>query len=132
MADMHVLTGAGRRWTVAMHFTVPNTNNSVGVNFRTALAASGIGRQVNADGSLGRRSILASGTGAGEITTAEEALLDSGQLFEHVAAFLVESDGTAPAKLRTTLREFFATENATAQARIGERLKYFGHTESSV
>ena len=127
MADMHILTGNNsREWSIAMHFVVPNANNTVGVNYRTALVNSGVGV-----GDDGRRSVLPSGTGAGEITTAEEANLDNGSLFEHIASMRVESGGTSNAELQSTIREFYASENARVQAAIGSRLRYFGHTESA-
>ncbi len=131
MADMHILDGDGSTWRIVMHFTVPNVNNSVGVNFRTALVNSNIGRKVNDDGTFGRRTILVSGTGEGEITTAEEALLNNGTLFEHVTDFPVESSSTTVPALRQTVRDFFALENDRIQERIGARLRYFGHTESA-
>lgn len=132
MADMHILSGNNAdEWTIVMHLPVPNVNNSVAVNFRTALVNSNLGRQVNNDGTFGRRSILPSGTGPGEITTAEEASLDAGALFEHVAAFRAEGDGDTLLQLQATSREFFAVENARIQAAVGSRLRYFGHTESA-
>ena len=46
-------------------------------------------------------------------------------------SFHVESGGTAPIELRATVRHFYATMNARAQAEIGSRLRYYGHTEGS-
>ena len=127
MSDIHVLTGNNNiGWTLAMHFAVPDVNNSVGVNFRTALVNSGIG--VNEDG---RRSIMVVGAGAGQINPAEEALIDAGELFESVGLFRVESGGTSPAQLQSAVRLFYAAQNTKAIDAIGSVLRYFGHTESA-
>jgi len=129
MADMHILTGNNaKEWTIVMHFTVPDTTNSVGVNFRTALLNSGEGVREG-----GRRSSLLAGDGTeGTISAAEEANLDNGSLFEHSVALLVESGGTSNPELQATIREMYATENSRVQAAIGSRLRYFGHTESAL
>ena len=128
MADIYVLTGDNSNtWTLVMHFAVPNTNNAVGINFRTALVNSGIGK--NEDG---RRTILPTGDDTGgTISAAEEALLDSGERFEHVASFPVESCGTSNAAIRDSVREFYAAQNTSVQARVASRLRFFGHTESA-
>ena len=108
MADMYILAGNNsKEWTVVMHFPVSNTNNSVGVNFRTALITSGIG--LNTD--TGRRTRLPAGDDTGgTISAAEEALLDSGERFEHVAQFRLESGGTSNAQLQFSIRAFYAAE----------------------
>lgn len=127
MADINIMTGnnAGE-WTIVMHFPVPDTDNAVGVNFRTALLNSGLGLQEN-----GRRTILASGTGPGQITTVEEAQLDSGAIYEHSASFRAESGGTGNAVLQASVREFYVAQNASVQLSIGSKLRYFGHTMSA-
>lgn len=128
MADMHILTGnnAGSV-TLAMHFPVPNTNNDVTINYRDALVASNIGRSQNPDGTFGRRSILPPGTGIAQITTTEEALLDSGALFEHVESVRVPPGGPLLAQAQA----HYAISNATVQQNIAERLRFFGHTASA-
>ena len=128
MADMYILTGNNSiDWTIVMHFDVPDTNNAVGINHREALVNSGIGQ-----GEDGRRTILPTGDDTGgTISAAEEALLESGARFEHVGSFRAESGGASNAELRASIREFYAAENASVQARIGSQLRYFGHTESA-
>ncbi len=125
MADMHVMTGDGEKWTIVMHIAVPNTDNSVGMNHRSALMRSEYG-VVD-----GRRTILPEGNLAGQITAAEEALLDSGALYEHVGTFMVESGSSSNAELRASIREFYAREKDTVQDRLATCLRYFGHTESA-
>ena len=129
MADIYVLTGNNsNEWTLVMHFAVPNTNNAVGINYRTALVNSGIG--LNAE--TGRRTILPTGDDlGGTISAAEEALLDSGARFEHVSSYPIESGGTSDTQLRASIREQYAAENTSVQARVASRLRYFGHTESA-
>lgn len=128
MADIHVLTGnnAGSV-TLVMHFLVPDADNNVSINYRTALVASNLGRAQNADGTFGRRSVLPSGAGIGEITTAEEALLDSGELFEHVESVRVPAGAPLLAQAQT----HYAISNTTVQQNIAERLRFFGHTASA-
>ncbi len=129
MADIYILTGNNSNtWTVVMHFAVPNTNNAVGVNFRDALVASGIGL----DTETNRRTILPTGDDTGgTISTAEEALLDSGARFEHVSSYRIESGGTSNADLQASIREFYTAENTRVQNVNANVLRYFGHTESA-
>lgn len=128
MADITVLTGNNsNEWTLVLHFPVPDVNNSAGINFRTALVSSGIGKQEG-----GRRTVLPPGNGiGGTISTAEEAQLDAGERFEHVKSFRAESGGTSNAQLRSSFRGCYASENVKVQANMASRLRYFGHTESA-
>ena len=128
MADMYVLTGNNaNEWTIVMHFTVPDVNNAVGINFRTALVNSGIGL-----GEDGRRTVLPTGDDTGgTISTTEEALLESGERFEHSTSLRLESGGTTAAEQVAILRDFYASTNVAVQASVGSRLRYFGHTESA-
>ena len=127
MADIYVLTGNSNEWTLVMHFPVPNTNNAVGINFRTALVNSGIGK-----GEDGRRTILPTGDDlGGTISAAEEALLDSGERFEHVTSYIIESGGTSNPQRRALVRELYASLLTSRQAEVAAQLRYFGHTESA-
>ncbi len=128
MADIYVLTGNNSNtWTLVMHFAVPDVDNAVGINFRTALVNSGIGK-----GEDGRRTVLPTGDDTGgTISAAEEALLDDGSRFEHVASYRIESGGTSNSQLQSAIREFYAAENTAVQASVASRLRFFGHTESA-
>jgi len=130
MADIQIIDGSGdgESWRVAFHLDVPNVNNDVGVNFRTALINSGIGLNLDTN----RRTILPSGTGPGQITTAEEALLDNGTLFERVVMIPAESGGKTNAQRLATVREYYAREDDDQQQQIGEKLRYFGFTTTRV
>ena len=129
MADIYVLTGNNSNtWTLVMHFDVPNTNNAVGINYRTALVNSGIGLNTE----TGRRTVLPTGDDlGGTISAAEEAFLDDGSRFEHVASLRLESNGTSNAELQSIIRDFYASTNVSVQASVGSRLRYFGHVESA-
>lgn len=121
MSDIHVLSSnLGKHWNVVFHFDVPDVNNMRGVNYRTALVNSGIGGTTS----------LPEGTGAGMISAAEKALVESGEVFEHSTTYLVESGGTTNVELRATLREFYAIEETRIIANLQQRLRYFGHTET--
>ena len=128
MANIHVLAGNNsNEWQVAMHYPIPDRTNAAGVNYRVALVNSGIGL----DPETGRRTIMPSGTGPGQITSAVEAKLDAGELFEHVSHWRMESGGTSLPLRRAALQGFYAAENASVQANMASRLRYFGHTEDA-
>ena len=123
MSDMHVITGGDSgEWSIVMHFAVPDTNNAVMVNHRIALINSG----------LGGTTILPDGDGSdGTISAAEKTTIEAGELFEHIVSFPIESGGTTTPKLRTTIRNLYASEETSIINRLKRRLKYYGHTESA-
>lgn len=121
MAAIHVLTGDGGKWSVAMHIAIPNENNVSDVGYRTALIASGIGGTTQ----------LADGDGNdGTISGAEKALIETGEVYEHVGSFPVESGGTTTAQLRASLRKFYGREKVSVIKRLQAKLRFYGHTES--
>ena len=124
MADMHVVTGnENGEWDIIMHFAVPDINNDVGVNYRTALINSGSGVTTS----------LPDGDGTeGTIDATEKASIESGALHEHRARFLVESGGSSNAELQTTLRAFYTQEKTRILDKLQMQLRYFGHTESEL
>ena len=130
MSDMHVMTGNGRGWwTIIMHFPVSDADNSVGVNWRIALINSRASNDPEAPSSL---SSMVEGVGPGQITTAELAQVEAGELFEYPVSFLVESGGTSPSELRAALRDKYAKEESDTIDRLKLELKYFGHTEEAI
>ncbi len=136
MSDIHVLTGNNDDFhTLVFHFPVPDVDNSVGVNFRTALVNSRAGLFEDPfNAGVFRRTMLILGTpptiGPGEIDPAEEALLDAGELLEIVSRLLVKS-GTTNVELVVRAREKYAQVNSTVQLQLSQRLKYFGQTLSA-
>ena len=103
-----------------MHFAVPNANNAVGVNYRTALKNSG----------LGGSTAMVEGDGPGQIVTAEKEQIEAGALYEHRFGFSVEGNGAAPATIQAALRAAYVREEALKIAQLQEQLKYFGYTET--
>ena len=118
MSDIHVLNRQGqRRWRLVFHYPVPNVNNAVGVNFRTAIVNAGLAQTV-----------LQEGTGPGEISTAELALINNGEIFEAVHSFEVESGGTSNADLIEAIEELYSKLQLQERQRIQGILRYFGFT----
>lgn len=121
MADIHVLAGDGRRnWTLLCHYGVPDTNNAVGVSYRTALVASGIGGA----------SVMPEGTDPWEITPTENAQVAAGEVYENAIAFLAESGATSNTEMLESAREAYARDEAPLWERLQKRLKYYGYTGS--
>ncbi len=121
MADMHATTGNQHGWAVVLHVDIPDTNNDVGLNYRTALITSGLGGSTSLpDGD---------GTG-GTISAAEKALIESGAVVEHAETLRLESGGQSAAQLRVTLREMYAAQSASILAELQKKLRYFGYTEA--
>lgn len=121
MADIHVLSGDGvRSWTLLCHYAVPDTDNAVGVNYRTALVASGIGGT----------SVMPEGTDSWEITPVENALIAAGEIYENSIAFLAESGATTNAEMLASAREAYARDEEPLWGQLQRRLKYFGYTGS--
>ena len=122
MADMHVLDGDGSKWRVVMHFAVPNVNNAVGVNYRTALVKSGLGGTTQ----------LADGTGPGQIMAAEKTLVESGAVLEHAMSVSVDGSGQTTGGRKALLRSLYTSTKNAVMANLQSRLKFYGHTESEV
>ena len=121
MSDIHVLTGDGiQRWTVVMHFPIPSASNGVGNNYRTVLVSS----------SLGGSTSMTTGSGVGQIPSAEVAQIEAGEVYEHAVSFLAESGGSSTAQMRTALRSEYAKEKSRMIAVLQKKLRYYGHTES--
>lgn len=119
MADIHILAGDGlHHWTLAFHFVVPDQNNDVGISYRTALINSGIGGV----------SQMVEGTGSGQITTAELASLQAGELYEFTLSFLAESGATNNAELLAAIRTEYAKHETPVLNHLKKRLCYYGYT----
>ncbi len=121
MAQIHILGGDGDdSYTAVIHLTIPNTNNLVSVNYRTAIINSGIGGTT----------ILQTTTGAapGKITTTEMSDITAGIVYE--AVFLV---GNNPAwSSAERLAAFSGAINSQTSQKINyltNALAYFGHTQ---
>ncbi len=121
MADMHAVTGNQHGWAIVLHIDIPDTNNDVGLNYRTALITSGLGGSTS----------LPDGDGLyGTISAAEKTLIEAGAIVEHAETLRLESGGQSAAQLRVTLREMYAAQSASILAELQKKLRYFGHTEA--
>lgn len=121
MADMHVLAGDGLgRWVLVMHFSVPNIDNEVSVNYRTALVNSALGG-----------TSMTEGTGPGQISAAEKAQIDAGEIYEHSIRFLAESGANTLPELLAAAREAYAREETRVTAQFQKRLRYYGFEGSA-
>jgi len=122
MADIHILAGDGKKhWRVAFHLDVPDQDNDVGVNYRTALVNSG----------LIAGSVLTVGDGGeGTITSGERDQIANGERWEHLAAIRTDTHGQTPASQVTALRIAYAKVQTDVLYTLQRQLKYFGHTES--
>jgi len=116
MGSIHILTGGTNGvYTVAVHTTTPAGNNSVGVPWATAIVNSGR-----------NKTILPTGTGAGQITSAEAAQIAAGQVIETVMQW--GDDPTWTNQQRIDDINLRASQlQAETLARYGAELKYFGY-----
>jgi len=122
MSDMHVIDGDGKgTWRVVMHFDVPDINNAVAVNFRTALINSG----------LATTTVLPDGDGTeGTISAAEKTDLTNGVKFEHVFSLDLDDSGTTTSSRIASLQAAYARENTAVVDNVKSRLKFFGHDQA--
>ena len=117
MSNIHVLAGAGRnRYTVLVHVATPAGNNSAGVAWSTAV--------INAKRNT---TVLATGTAAGQITSAEAAQVAAGTVLE--GSFEWDDDPAWTNGQRTADLDTRAAQLAAELlARFGADLKFFGFT----
>ena len=121
MAAIHIIGGDGKdQYTAVIHITVPNTNNLVSINHRTAIINSGIGGTTILQ--------TTTGTAPGKITTTEMSDITAGVVYE--AVFIV---GNNPAwSTNERLAAFSGAINSQTSQKIAyltNALAYFGHTQ---
>jgi hypothetical protein len=122
VANIHVLERRGARHRLVLHVAVPNLANAAGLNYRTALARSGLGTPA---------SVLLSGDGTGgTIEAAEASALASGALLELVVELDVTQGGslTNAAAIAAYLDDFHAAAAVAAVAQLQAALSQFGRT----
>ena len=114
MSDYHILTvsGDGNQFSVVAHFPVPNANNDVGVNYRTALIQSLGGSQPSA---------------VPFIDPTEQTQLDAGELYEHSATFHTWP-GESLLDKRDRLDALYTQKLAEVQQRLAYQLSYWGYS----
>ena len=114
MANYHILQADryGNSYTVVMHFPVPDAENEVGTNYRTAI--------VEYQGGAPIKSVLPNpGT--------EQAQLDAGELYEQVYTFNSNPTETLLEK-RGRLDEMFNDNRADVQGDLAKILGYWGYS----
>lgn len=126
MANWHALTGIedGNAYTIVYHIPIPNSNNRVSVNYRTAIINSGIGG----------KTILPDGDGTGgTISAAEKSSIQSGALYEHVEPFLTNPGQTLGQLGAAVDARYTALANAANPfvAALANKLAYFGGKSAS-
>lgn len=125
MSQWHVLSGDpdGNTYQIAYHIPVPSANNRVGVNYQVALVNSG----------LGGRSIMATGTGPGQITSAELAQVQSGALYEFVETYFTNPGNNIATDTANLNARFTALSaaNGPALGPLQKQLTNYGGTSAS-
>lgn len=106
----------GNSFEVIFHITLPSANNRVGVNYRTAVVKSGIGGKTS----------MTTGATSGEITAAEKAQIDAGELFE-VSERIDTYPGETAGQLRTRIDARYTVLVATLPGRLQRMLTYWGY-----
>lgn len=112
MSDYHILDGTeeARTYRVVFHVSVPDENNSVSVNLRTALAADvGVVKTSKVPG----------------LAAAEQTLLTNGELVEVVEAY-TRLTGNTLAQDQAALDARFTTLTTKVANRLRDEYKFWG------
>lgn len=118
MSNYHILDGItdGNRFRVAIHVAVPNTNNLVSVNYRTALRQL---RQLP-DGTFPKSAVPF-------IQAAEQTQLDNGELIEEIIEFNTHP-GQNLAQKQAALDAAYSASIAPVQAKYANILQFWGYS----
>jgi hypothetical protein len=121
MANTHVLDKQAGGIRVVLHIAVPSSNNAVGTNWQTAVVNSGLfGRPPG--------SVMPTGTGPGQITSAELASVAAGSLIEVVDLYTPNPQELAAGT--AYLQGMYTQRSAYWLAFYQEVLRYFGFTST--
>jgi len=113
MANVHILTIDGAEVLTVMHFAVPNTNNSSGINWRV-IAARVHGTTSLPDGD---------GTG-GTISTGEKTSITTGALVEQMRFIKLGTDNPSGAQIDAA----FTAEQSAFQTSFQAKYARYGAT----
>ena len=114
MSRLHVLEGAGGVYRIVVHNATPAGNNSAGVAWSAALINSG-----------NNTTTMVTGTGPGQITSAEAGQIAAGTVIEGVFTFTDNPAWTAAQ--RNAALDAMATQTINETlARLADQLKWFG------
>lgn len=112
--QQYVLAGDGNgQYQVVVHFVTPVGNNAVGISWAAAIVGAGL-----------NTTILAVGTGAGNINSADAALIANGSLIE-VVGNIADPINNADAVAKLAALTVQLVNDAKAKLQI--KLKYFGY-----
>ena len=114
MSDYHILTVSddGNLFGVVAHFPIPNVDNDVGVNYRTAVIQWLGGSQTSS---------------VPFIEVAEQTALDAGELLERMYQFYT-NPGEALLDKRDRLDALYAVKSAEVLAKFAYQLSYWGYS----
>ena len=118
MSDIHILEG-GNSYRCVMHFPVPNRTNYAGVNYRAAILGC----------NLGGKTVLQEGSGPGQISSAEKAQIETGEVVERVVSIshgCLVSAGADAAGAQRVLQQRYAQERAELTVIVFDGLQYWG------
>lgn len=128
MSKIHVLSAdSDGNYQVAIHVAVNAGNNSVGKSWKSCWLESNKAKNIKHFSTdvdmISVTSSLIEGTGPGNITTAELADVEAGDVIEILSDIKAESGGAGNASLNTMVDTVIADFNDRMQA----ELKYYGH-----
>lgn len=113
----------GNGFTVLFHISIPAANNRVGFSYQTALVNSG----------LGGKTAMQSGTAADQITAAELAQIQAGQIYEY-SLLVPTNPGETTAQYAARLDALYTSLASTTGPLIAElknQLQGWGGQSSS-
>lgn len=120
MSKIHVLTASDREYRVVLHTDMPSGNNSAGKTWKDSYFQDRKNRATDVVDS-----VLATGTGSGNITSSELASVNSADVIEIVTTVLLESGGTNSTQLDAIVDQVISDELSKLQ----QVYKYFGYTQ---
>ena len=120
MGKVHVLAGDrdGHEYNLAIHIPIGAGNNAAAQSWRTCL--------VNSE--LGEATVLATGTGPGQISAAELSQVQAGEVYEVTASINIQ--GVGPSNLGSAVDELVAQISAEKLSELQKALNWFGVVRS--
>jgi hypothetical protein len=117
VANWHARQGDdfGNAFSIIYHIPIPNVNNAAGVSYRTALVQAGL-----------NTTVMAEGSGAGLVSTAEKNSIAAGAIYEHVETVYSRPAETA-AQLKARIDQRFTDLTAEIQAKFAKQFTYWGY-----
>ena len=115
MSDYHIvdgdLEGEGTAYTVVFHVPVPNENNAISVNLRTALAQ---------DTEVSKASKVP------WLSQAHKDSLTNGEVFEVILAYRRDPNNTL-GQDQAAIDVLFTNKSSAVQNKLRDRYRFWGH-----